>query len=685
MSVSRVLRGAHICAACLALLTPLLQGDRPAQAARPASVASEDGWLCVPELERTRWLPPEVTAVLGTQRGRHSCVIDQIVLLSNGTRVGSAGLDGVRFWDAGTLRELDYFRPNLWAGTEGDVAFARDGRRLAVADSFRVTVWTRDPDGWGKIVTMPSEDEFDSFPVDLGGPVSLAFSADGSHLAVGFKSGAIQVFSVSDNGVPLQFVLRWHDERVVALAFREDGKRLGSVARDGRLASWDVVQQKYLGSIEVADARAQIETAVFSRDGAEAAVFLAGAKAIDLYTPTQSGGRRSASVPLAPGVDACCPALAVDAGALAFGYGPHLCWWKQSRGKWQQAGRVEVAGDYLCALSLDAKHGRLAMAGGAGALHVLDVAGPNPKWLASDVRGMQGAMAVAFGPRGRWLAVGGSVPGLVIWSKAGGKVKSRTPKALAREYVHYLRYAPEVGLLASAGPKKLYRLAPPTEDAKLLYQWPEKTSAMDVSPDGKLLARADFARSLDLLQLDSAGARPLASVKTSGAVTVMTFLARGRYLACLASNNTLQLWDTQGGRLRQRWHSFLVNSAHALAVGSDQRVLAAGVCTEIRTWRLREGALVPGHSWECDQGWIASLAFSHDGRWLVSSDGGGNVSVWNAELGTRVKYWQLTGSVRDVSIDPDNAHIATANANGTCYVLRWPNKEAPLRPKKAPP
>jgi WD40 repeat protein len=96
-----------------------------------------------------------------------------------------------------------------------------------------------------------------------------------------------------------------------------------------------------------------------------------------------------------------------------------------------------------------------------------------------------------------------------------------------------------------------------------------------------------------------------------------------------------------------------------------------------------------------------SLAFTPDGKRLVYAGSGGELILWDAvghrklqELDRDYKdsdgemvLWdavsrkhhkqrrwaQLPGAVLSLALAPDGQHLATANANGTAYILRLPS------------
>jgi WD40 repeat protein len=69
---------------------------------------------------------------------------------------------------------------------------------------------------------------------------------------------------------------------------------------------------------------------------------------------------------------------------------------------------------------------------------------------------------------------------------------------------------------------------------------------------------------------------------------------------------------------------------------------------------------------------VTWLEFAPDGKALVSSDYQGEMILWDVTAGDKRLAWQLPGTIQSAAFAPDGRHLATANVNGTVYVLRLP-------------
>jgi WD40 repeat protein len=105
----------------------------------------------------------------------------------------------------------------------------------------------------------------------------------------------------------------------------------------------------------------------------------------------------------------------------------------------------------------------------------------------------------------------------------------------------------------------------------------------------------------------------------------------------------------------------------------DGKSLATG-CQDgsLSMWAVNDGKPLQGFSAKGHQGALRSLAYAADGRLLASAGDDGRLIVWDLVKEKAVHQWRLPGAISGLAFDPLGRHLATANSNGTVYILRLP-------------
>lgn len=182
-----------------------------------------------------------------TLRG-HTDMVYNLAFSADGTQLASGSRDRTaRLWDVKDAKELRVLGPQ--ANPVGAVAFSPDGRTLAVGSGRGLEqVWqffTVVPAsgaaaklGQVKLYDTHTGQELATFPGDVSGVYSLAFSPDGKLLAMGSGDALVKLWAL--DAPKTATTLRGHTALVRSLAFSADGKTLASASHDLTVRLWDV-------------------------------------------------------------------------------------------------------------------------------------------------------------------------------------------------------------------------------------------------------------------------------------------------------------------------------------------------------------------------------------------------------------------------------------------------------------
>ncbi|MDG2224528.1 MAG: protein kinase [Rubripirellula sp.] len=192
-----------------------------------------------------------------------------------------------------------------------------------------------------------------------------------------------------------------------------------------------------------------------------------------------------------------------------------------------------------------------------------------------------------------------------------------------------------------------------------------EVSVVEFSPDGKLLlASSRFANKLKIWSTETW--REIESLVASDCDD-LAFSPDGRWLA-FCDGRDVVLWDVEKGTLARPFpeHSITV---HGLAFSKDGRLLVTA-CEDrkLRVWNPDAGTVlrtIAGHASS-----IRQVTFSPDDQTLISGDDEGVIKFWNLATGQELLSLPSLGSaIERISFDPDGDALVVLTEEGQMHVF----------------
>jgi WD40 repeat protein len=273
------------------------------------------------------------------------------------------------------------------------------------------------------------------------------------------------------------------------------------------------------------------------------------------------------------------------------------------------------------------------------------------------------AHKLAYAPNGRWLATGGAEEGVVIWDTRSWSAVRRLASGSGE--VGAITFSPDSSLLAvSSSELAVWR----TSDWNKVQSWHGVGTSHGtsiVSPAGDHL----LTTSHHLTVVDLEGSiRKIGDQNVS--VNWMAVSPDHTRLAGIASSGDVRFWELAvAGDLHDvRLES--VNKGHqdhgrSIAFSPDG-ALVASAADDIVLWDAVTKRKVARFEYPSI---VWSVAFSPDGRWLLSAHGDGAVLVWDvAERVLVAGFNEHSRGVRAVAFSPDGKHVASGSEDRSVVV-----------------
>ncbi len=220
---------------------------------------------------------------------------------------------------------------------------------------------------------------------------------------------------------------------------------------------------------------------------------------------------------------------------------------------------------------------------------------------------------------------------------------------------------------AASGPKKtgaLWNEAIKLWDAEtgqetLNLEGHQGIFSMAFSPDGTRIVSGGTEKTLTIWDAET-GEEVRTFGGHPGIVKCVAFSPKGKRIASNCQRNTLKLWDAETGQLIRDFHPH--NSSLGttfVAFSPDGRHLVGGRMGSLDLWDTTTGEIIRtfnGHS-----NFVSCVAFSPDGKTIVSGSGDSTLKLWDVETGRETMTFRgHTDSVNSVAFSPDGTRVVSS-------------------------
>ena len=559
----------------------------------------------------------------------HAEGVTSVSFSSGGTTLASGSRDGtIKLWDVGTRGVIGTLEAH--ASEVTSVSVSPDATTLASAAR-----WGDDSDAV-KLWDVGTREQIGSLEGHTYGATSVSFSPDGATLACGSGDGAVLLWDVATK--ERIATLKDHVSRVEAVSFSSpDGSILATGSRDGTAILWDLLTREKIAAFghtkEVLSVSLSPGGATLAGGGRDGKVLLwdvsewTGPRAFSLAIVSGDGQQG------APGVALATP-LVVE---VRDQYGDLLP--EAAVTFTVTAGEGQLSSRFAVEHATTDANGRAELPLTLG-LH------PGPNTVGVSIGGRELATFAAEG-------VGTAV------AELGGDYRTwHLPRGAA------VRLGK--GVLG------------------------EGDRAVALSVDGRCLA---VASALGVWLYEAATSRALALLPSASPVHSVAFSLHGALAAGL-DNGQVELWEVETGErvgtLRHANWSRVTSVAFSpdgttLVTGSWDQVIKLWEVEsrrEVGIWEVPRADEEAGEAADDEAGVedalealedrALSVAFSPDGRRLVSGFQDGTVRLWDVATQTEVATLEgHTGLVLSVSFSPDGGLLASAGGWGDRPVILW--------------
>ena len=484
---------------------------------------------------------------------------------------------------------------------------------------------------------------------------AVAYSPDGTRMAIGDRAGRLQVWDAETSEV----LLLWegHSATVWSVVYSSDGRTIASGGEDKTVKVWDAVTGELLQTSE--EHLEQVNSVACSPDGKTIA-------SVSVDKTVKVWDRVTGKL---------LQILKGHSGAvMSVVYSPD--------GKTIASGSDDktvkvwdgVAGELL--QTLEGHSGRIFCV----------VYSPNGTSIASSsldktvkvwdrltgelLRTLEGhsgtVMSVVYSPDGKTIASGGDDKTVKVWDVSTGLLL-RTLEGHSN-WIFSVVYSPDGKTIASGSYDKTVKVWDVSTGFLLrtLEENSNMISCVVCSPDGKSLISGGSDGTLKVWDV-STGILLRTLEGDADWVYSVIYSPDGQSIASCSDDGMVKVWDVFTGTLLQtlKGHSSMVTT---IVYSPDGKLIASGSDDEtVKVWDTSTGKLL--RTLEAHSTMVLSVVYSPDGKLMVTGSHDEPVKVWDASTGKLLRTFEgYSDSVYSVMYSPDGKSIATGSSDKTVKI-----------------
>jgi len=273
---------------------------------------------------------------------------------------------------------------------------------------------------------------------------------------------------------------------------------------------------------------------------------------------------------------------------------------------------------------------------------------------------------LAFSPDGKYVASGSRDGTARVWEAQTGHEVARMSH---EDYVVAVAFSPDGKYVISGSwddTARVWEAQTGHEVARMSHE--DGVAAVAFSPDGKYVASGSRDGTARVWEAQTG--REIARVNHEVYVIAVAFSPDGKYVIsggcdkkdenyrCIGG--TARVWEAQTGReIARMSHN---NAVVAVAFSPDGKYVVSGSFDgTVRVWETQTGHEVARKSYMSNE-----VAFSPDGKYIIS--GGGAAHVWEAQTGREIARMSHEGGVVAVAFSPDGRYVVSGGGDGTVRV-----------------